>query len=189
VKVGRTQHYESLHQLALIERCETDPNVVHYQSEARRFEFILRRKERYTSDVDILDADGRLAVVEVKGDDADLRDPEYRLKLAGVAEICRRVGHEFRITFGSEIFENSRHRFNVRLASSMRRTAISSSQKRLVESLRSKGDDMRLGEFAELMAPGNFVQGRAITFAMLVRRIVSLDLTQPLIDEMPVSFI
>lgn len=108
-KTGCGHPYESMLEKAFFMLCEVDTDVVDYRAQPFRFEFVVDGiKRAYLPDAVTLRADGTVEVIEIKRDPGDLRDPEYRLKLQAVREICDRIGWRFRILFRTDLTEPSR---------------------------------------------------------------------------------
>lgn len=190
-KRRRLQYWEGMTQRAYLLRCEVDPDVDWAQSEARRFEFPLGgRRHRYTCDVEVRKTDGSTEIVELKRDERDLDDEDYRLTLAGVAEICRRCGWTFKIVLAGEIFGGRHHRENVELFQSRRFARVGPEHLRRLEDFAFRqGQESTYGELAEALEPDFAPAGKAVLQALLVRRRVNIDLTQLLYDETPVQII
>jgi hypothetical protein len=188
-KRRRLQHWQgSAHRNALmLHECRPDVNWA--QTEARRFRFFLEgRWHRYTCDLEVNMLDGTTEIWEIKRDDRALEDPDYRLTLAGVDEICRRVGMKFRIVMADEIFVSRQHRDNVELVASRRFISIEPKHLRRLEAFAiSRGCDSTYGELAKVLEPGWETRGRALVQGLLVRRRVEFDLKGRLIGRTPVK--
>lgn len=190
-KRRRLQYWEGMTQRAYLMRCEVDPEVEWAQSERRRFEFPLDgRMRRYTCDVEVQKTDGSIEIIELKRDERDLENEDYRHTLAGVAEICRRCGWTFKIVLAPEIFVSRHHRDNVELFQSRRFARVSPDHVRRLDSFVLKwGQASTYGELAEVLEPGFAPAGMAVLQALLVRRRINIDLTQPLFHETPVRIV
>jgi len=187
-KRRRLQHWEGMTQRAYILRCEVDPEVHWAQTEHRRFEFPLDgRIRRYTCDVEVRKVDGSTEIIELKRNERDLEDEDYRLTLAGVAEICRRCGWTFRVVLAPEIFVSRQHRDNVELFQSRRFARVGPEHMRRLDSFALlHGQDSSYGELAEVLEPNFAPGGKAVLQALLVRGRINIDLTQSIFDETPV---
>jgi hypothetical protein len=190
-KRRRLQYWEGMTQRAYLLRCEVDAQVDWAQSEARRFEFPLGgRRHRYTCDVEVRKADGSTEIIELKRDEYDLADVDYRLTLAGVAEICRRCGWTFKIVLAREIFAGRQHRENVELFQSRRFAHVGREHLRRLDDFAYRhGQESTYGELADALEPNFAPAGKAVLQALLVRRRINIDLTEPLYDETPVQII
>lgn len=188
-KRGRLQHWEGLTQLHTLQKAECDWNVLWAQSEARRFRFMIDGRWReYTCDVEMHLVDGTIQIIENKADERSLRDPDYRLTLAGVSEICRRIGYEFKVVMGDEVFENRHHRRNVETFASRRFTKVAPRHIRVLEAeALNNGPETTYGRLASLMEPKSASAGRAVVQALTVRRRVNIDLTDHVYDHTPVT--
>jgi len=124
-KRRRLQHWQGSAQRNAMMFAECTHGVDWAQTEARRFRFHLDGRWReYTCDLEVDMFDAPTEIWEVKRDDRALEDPDYRMTLAGVDEICRRIGMRFRIVMADEIFASRRHRDNVELVASRRFVGI-----------------------------------------------------------------
>ena len=190
-KRRRLQHWQGMAQRAYLLRHECDVGTLWAQSEARRFVFPhADRRRSYTCDAELRLIDGTIVIVEIKRTPNDLSDEDYRLTLAGVAEICRRIGWEFRIVFADEIFANRHHRNNVELFASRRFATVTPTSIRRLEAFATKVSQVTTyGHLAEVLRPDWAVAGKAIIQALLVRRRIDIDLTQPLDDSTRVDIL
>lgn len=175
-------------QEAIIE-ADTDFDVEKIETESVSFEFTMDGKQvSYTVDLALRSASGRERLVEIKRDDRDLEDPEYRLKLAHVAEICRRCDIDFQVLLRADIFRSDRHRRNAAFVASRGFTTIEAHHLRRFEAHRREvGSTTSLGDLAEALEPGSPVLGEAIVHALVVRRRVRMDLTGRMLPSAPVS--
>ena len=188
-KRGRLQHWEGAAQRNALMLAESDIRVNWAQTEARRFHFLLGASWRtYTGDLEVDMFDAPTEIWEVKRDDRGLEDPEYRLTLAGVDEICRRVGMRFRIVMADEIFANRHHRDNVELVASRRFVEIGPQHIRRLDSFAARcGRETTYGALAEILEPGWASRGKAIIQGLIVRRRIEMDLTRRLTGRTPVT--
>lgn len=184
-KRHRLQHWEGTAQLSMLQNSECDWSVLWAQSEARRFRFFIDGQMReYTCDLERRLADGTTEIIELKADERHLRDRTYRLILACVAEICRRIGFKFRIVFEDEIFENASHKFNVELFSSRAFRTVTPRHIRVLEDYAIKhGSQTTYGSLAQLLEPAFPVSGKAVIQALVVRRRIKIDLRHLITDQ------
>lgn len=190
-KRRRNQHWEGMAQRNYLMRAEVNLNSIWAQSEARRFEFVLGgKRRRYTCDVEERLADGTRAITEIKRDEADLADEDYQLTLAGVAEICRRCGWLFQIVFSGEIFASRAHRNNVELFQSRRFARVGREHmRRLTQIASCDGPNHTYSDLSAALVPSFAPAGAALIQALLVRRMIEIDLTQHLYAETPVRIL
>jgi hypothetical protein len=187
-KSGRNQHWEGTTQRSYLQLQECETPVRWAQAEPATFHFPpIAGHESYTPDVEVAYVDGRRTFVELKRSPDDLKDPSYRLMLAMIVEICRRIDIEFQVVFADDIFLNRQHQLNVELFSSRRFTRVTHDDLVVLERHgRDSGQRTTYGRLAEILMPDWPVAGRAIIQGLLVRRRVEIDLTQFIHDETPV---
>lgn len=179
-KAGRAQVFESMNEHAHFMHCEVDPRIVDYLAQPFRFEMVLSgRKRIYIADCVRLTANGAIEVVEVKGDLRSLRDPDYVVKLGRVRQLCELVGWSFvTLTRQQIIAPHVRHR-NIELIQQQRMTRFDECHVYAVQNhLARRGGYAELDDLAGRL--GTLAIGRAIISAMMVRRIVAIDLSAKL---------
>lgn len=178
-KSRRVQHWEGLAAFHHLVAAECDQMVARFQAEGIGFRIFLDRKWLgYTADVDMW-IDGQRHVVEIKRSDRDLRKPEYLLKLAAVAEICRRCGWIFRIVLADEIFAGRHHQENCLRFAQRRFAHVGRQHIDRLESFAMKhGAETTYWDLSNVLAPRCLEAGEAVLQALFIRRQVSLDLTR-----------
>lgn len=187
-KAGRPQPYESMNERAFFMHCEVDTEVLDYRAQPFRLEFVIAgRKRVYIVDCMRLMADGSTEVVEVKSDPRALRDPDYSEKLEVVRTICEQVGWRFRLVFKKGLTEPAAFHRNVMDVQSWRMTEYTSADVfRVVQALQQTGS-AALGDLIRHFG------GRALALAklkaMMVGRIVRIDLTQQIGDASSVALV
>ena len=187
-KAGRPQPYESMNERAFFMHCEVDTEVLDYRAQPFRLEFALEgRKRTYIVDCVRLMADGGIEVVEVKSDPQALRDHDYAEKLDAVRTICEQVGWRFRLVFKKALLEPAAFHRNVLDVQSWRMTEYTSADVFwIVEALRQTSGTV-LGDLVEHF--GARALGLAKLKAMMVGRIVKIDLTQQIGDTTQVALV
>lgn len=188
-KGRRLLHWEGTSQLAFITRAEVDFNVVRVATESVRFRFIGEEGwQEYTADVELIGPDGKITIVEIKRDERDLADPQYKQKLVAVGQLCNRQGWDFKIVFGRDVFCSLIHRRNVTLFASRAFVTIERRHERRFEDLLEQNiRALTYGELAAVLEPGHPRWGEALVQALTVARRVEIDLTQPLFDATPLT--
>jgi hypothetical protein len=186
-KRRRLQFWEGISARDHLVAGECNPDVDWMQSEGIGFRFFLDRKwHMYTADADVRML-GRRHVVEIKRNERDLSDPEYLLKLAAVAEICRRCGWIFRIVLSNEIFANRHHRENCERFAMRRFARVSPRRLERLESYALKnGPETTYWDLADALAPNAIEVGEAVLQALVIRQRVRTDLTRRLHPQSPV---
>lgn len=188
MKAGRPCPFEGMNERAFLMHCEVDTEVVDYRAQPFRFEFVVDGKKRtYIVDcVRLLDGE-RLEVVEVKKDRRALKDPDYSLKIDCVAEICRQLGWQFRVVFADDLFLPKERFQAIEDIQSWRLTAYSEADVyRLIKRLDNASVEC-LGSLADMFSSSQL--GRAKLKAMMVHRLVAIDLASPLSDDSAVRLI
>lgn len=186
-KARRAMPFEGMNERLFFMHSEVDTSVVDYRAQPFRFEFTIDGVGRtYIVDCVRLLSDGRIEVVEVKNDRRALRDDHYLEKLGQVAATCTGLGWDFRVVLREEL-ENPRARLgNIELIQSRRHTRFTSADVYVaLESIEQAGGRISMGKLAEEL--GDVHRGRAILQAMMVHRLVEIDLSKPLGSETSVS--
>lgn len=187
-KAGRALPYESMNERAFFMHSEVDTDVVDYRAQPFRFEFILDGQKRtYIVDCVRLLAGGEVEVVEIKNDRRALKDPDYRLKLEAVRLICHRIGWRFRVVFKPALFEPEETYRSIVDIQSWAFTEVTSADVFGVVDQLDRHGAMALGRLAEQL--GERSLGVAKLKAMMVGRIVRLDLASPLNNETRVELV
>jgi hypothetical protein len=179
-KAGRALPYESMNEQALLKRSEVDTSVVDYRAQLFRFELVIDGAKRiYIADCVRLLGDGSVEVLEVKGRLRPLPPPEYVEKLKLVREICDRLGWKFRILSHRHLYKPDVVYANIDLIQSCRTVRFDQIQAyRALELIERAGGEAPLGQLSDAVAA--WPLGLAMAQAMMVRRLISIDLTRPL---------
>lgn len=187
-KAGRALPYESMNERAFFMHSEVDTDVVDYRAQPFRIEFAVDgRKRTYIVDCVRQLSGDEIEVVEVKNDRRALRDLDYQLKLECVRAICEQVGWRFRIVLKQALFEPQVRYANILEVQSWKLTDYGAKDVfRAVDWLDRCGPSA-LGQLAELL--GGQLPGMAKLKAMMVGRIVRLDLSKPLTPETHVELV
>lgn len=186
-KAGRALPYEGMNELALLKHCEVDTQVIDYRSQPFRFEFVINGVKRiYIADCVRLLDDGTVEVVEVKGDLKQLFAPEYAEKLEAVRSTCDALGWRFRVISRRQLFEPHVVYANVDLIQSRRMVHFDEAQAyRAVELIEGEGGTTTLARLSDAL--GGDPQGPAIAQAMMVRRLITIDLSKLVTSESRVT--
>lgn len=132
-------------------------------------------------------ADGLVELVKIKNDRRALREPDDALKLEAVRMICERIGWRFRIIFKSTLFGPAHVFRNICDVQPWRFTEHTKADVFKVAHRLQGGASMPLAELSEHL--GNPFVGAAKLKAMMVGRIVRLDLSRSLNPNTPVSLL
>lgn len=182
-KAGLALPYEGMNELALLKHCEVDTVVVDYRSQPFRFEFVLNGAKRiYIADCVRLLDDGTVEVVEAKGDLKQLQAPHYAEKLDAVRAACEHLGWRFRVLSRRQLFEPHVVYANVDLIQSRRMVHFDDAHAyRAVAFVEEEGGATTLGRLSEAL--GGEPRGLAMAQAMMVRRLIAIDLSKPLTSD------
>lgn len=186
-KARRAMPFEGMNERLFFMHSEVDTSVVDYRAQPLRFEFAIDGVARtYIVDCVRLLSDGRIEIVEVKNDRRALRDDHYLEKLDRVAATCTALGWDFRVALREQL-ENPRVRLeNIELIQSRRHTRFTSADVYVaLDSIDQAGGRISMGTLAEEL--GDAHRGRAVLQAMMVHRLVEIDLSKPLGSQSSVS--
>lgn len=179
-KARRAMPHESMNELAFLQLCEVETEVVDYRAQPFRFEFVLDGRLRtYIADCARLLANGTVEVVEIKSDRRALREPDYALKLQAVAQMCDRLGWRFRTVVRDELLLPPAWRANVLLVQSKRFAQHDTAHRHVaIDALERAAGEASLGSLAAAL--GEPRRGMAIAMALMVARIIDIDLRMPI---------
>lgn len=187
-KARRLLHWQGEAQLQFITKADLDHDAVTVDTECFRLEFAIDGTVvEYTIDVELVGADGRRRAIEIKRDERDLEDEDYRLKLAYVREILRRCDIDFRVVLRDEIFRSRRHLRNVEDFASRRFRSIDPDVMARFDRHAALHPTSTFAGLASLLHRDSPVQGRATVQALVARRRVRIDLTGRIDDDTPVE--
>lgn len=188
-KAGRAFPYEGMNEPCFFMHCEVDTKVVDYRAQPFRFEFVRDGdKLIYIADCVRLLSDGSIEVVEVKNDRRALRDPHYAAKLALVGDSCAALGWTFRIVLKEQLISPAHVFANIDAVQARRMTSFGPKHVYLATNhLHRAGGQSELGTLADHLGCPRL--GASITQAMMVRRIVEIDLSRPLSPQSPVHLV
>lgn len=123
---------------------------------------------------------------EIKRDERQLEDQRYRLKLAVMDEVCRRIGIRFRLVMAHEIVLNRHHRNNLELFTSRRFLHIPPEHMRRFEGFAlNHGCETTYGELARAIDPQRPKMGAAVIQALTAQRRIEIDLRSMLSPNTP----
>lgn len=188
-KQRRLQHWEGETQRQALMALECDFSVEWAQSEPCLVRFPIGDEWfEWYADIQVSRFNAPDELWEIKKDERQLEDPRYRLKLAGVREICRRIGWRFRLVMADEIAINRHHRDNVELFASRRFVSIGPEHMRRFEDFALRnGTETTYGELANIIEPNCPARGAAIIQGLTVRRRVEIDLREFLTNRTPLK--
>lgn len=178
-KAMRPMPHESMNELAFFHQCEVETAVVDYRAQPCRFEFVLDGKLRtYIADSIRVLSDGTVEIVELKGDLRPLRDADYALKLEGVEQLCDALGWTFRVLTRTQLTTPRVRYENYRRVQMNRHASHTAAHCHVaLDVIDEAGGEVELGALARAL--GDPRRGVAIAMAMMVGRIVDIDLSKP----------
>lgn len=188
-KAGRVLPYEGMNELALLKHCEVDTKVVDFRSQPLRFEFTIDGSKRiYIADCVRLLDDGTVEVLEAKGSLRRLLAPDYARKLDVVRAVCKKLGWRFSALHRRHLFEPPHVFANIDEIQSRSTTWFDQVEAlRAIELIEAAGGETTLGRLADALDSGP--RGLAIAQAMMVRRVLDIDITSPLSAQSRVTLV
>jgi hypothetical protein len=186
-KRRRLQHWEGTAQRFALLAAECDFTVEWAQTEPCLLRFPIGNVwYEWFADLQVSRFDGPDELWEIKRDERQLEDPEYRLKLAGADEICRRIGMRFRLVMADEIVVNRHHRDNLETFAGRRFVTIAPEHLRRFEAFAvNRGTETTYGELANAIDPRCPARGAAVIQGLVVRRRVEIDLRDLITNRTP----
>lgn len=188
-KTKRTHPHESMHELAFLHESEVDVEVVDYRAQPFRFEYVGEQGTRtYIADCCRVLSSGEVEVVEIKADQRSLRDPDYAEKLEMVALMCDQIGWRFRTVTKAQLLEPPARRANIQLVQSRRMVGFGAQHVYAAASVieRAHGE-ATLGDVSKALGDPRI--GCAVAMAMMVARILEIDLVAPISGRSKVTLV
>ncbi|AYV46553.1 hypothetical protein CFHF_21390 [Caulobacter flavus] len=172
--------HESMNELSFFHESEVDTCVMDYRAQPFRLEFILGGQLRtYIADCARLLSDGAIDVIEIKGDYRHASDERYTAKLEAVREFCYRLGWLFRIVVPEKTVAARIRHANVHLVQSKRTVSYDASHCYLaLNLLQRENGDTTLAQIAQAL--GDSRAGMSIAMAMMVGRVLNIELDRPI---------
>lgn len=177
IKTGTTQLGEGKGEewLAYLNEIWTD--VADYECHPYLFEFTGGNGPfSYRPDSVRYFRDGRIEVLEVKRSPDDLRDADYRERLAEVRELCRVNGWDFRVIYLPEILGPQARQNNVISLFTRRSMELNRTEEQIAGRLASKGTQIEWGDLRDRLAPTDRLHGDAVIERLLARGMLSTNL-------------
>ncbi|WP_083673982.1 TnsA endonuclease N-terminal domain-containing protein [Brevundimonas sp. ZS04] len=182
-KAGQGLVFESMNEHDFYQECEVDPRVIDYRAQPFRFEFVLEGQvRRYIPDCVRLLECGSVEVVEIKGCSRQLQEPDYAAKLERAKEVCGLLGWRFSVVLAEQIRSPAVRRRNVLLIQQDRLAAFDERHVYLArKAIDEAGGEALFGEAAAAIEGPP--RGEAILRALMVVRVVEIELERPLCAE------
>jgi hypothetical protein len=183
-KNGRGQFWESRNELHGFYTAEVNPKIVQYRAQPHTLEMAIGSKIcRYTPDREDIYSDRAAEIVEIKNDYDAKTDPDYHHKLEVAEAIYRSRGKTFRIIERAEIEAQPKFQA-VECIQSLRRTVVTQHDEDRVRNRLASATALPMAEIRSLW--GSPVLGFAKMCALMVRRIIEIELNAALSDSTPV---
>lgn len=183
-KCGYASPWESRNELHGLYHAEVRFDVVKYRAQPHTLEMIYEgRKCKLTPDLELVLSNGRVEIIEIKGDFDALADPDYSAKLEMARQVYGSIGQTFRVVDRKQLEAQPRFKA-IEEIQNYRRTAITTGDMFLVSNLFKSGEPLTLADLKG--AYGNAIVGMAKAYAMMVRRVIEIDITRGLNDNSPV---
>lgn len=185
-KAGRPLPWESQHEQKFFYFSEVDTDVVTYRAQLFRIDFKEANRSYIVDCVRQLST-GQIEVAEIKKNKSLIGTAEYQKKLNAVRNVCRQLGWNFRLILGDRLQEPQWYYDAIFDIQSWRLTQYTSEDiYRVAHSVGSRGSIPM-----ELLAQdlGGEQLGAAKLKAMMIQRVVRLDLSSPLSGSTPVSLL
>lgn len=195
VKTGRSIACEADHERALVEISEADPNVVTYVSQPHRLEIYLGpgRPLIYFPDLRRDLADGTVEIIETKKNYREVTKREaYERKLSFAERIYGRKGWQYRIMTAEQELGPSTLLSNSRVISGDRSALVETDDVLALqlwgtsEAKPTYGGAMNVIQAA---SKTNREQARAKLHALIVERLVHLDISVTLTETTPIRLV
>jgi len=187
LKNGFSLPCESSNELHALYHAEVSPLVVRYRAQPHTARFVIDGRVReYTPDLEETHGCGRVIITEVKDTFEEEADPAYTEKLHVARAFYEAQGMTFRILERAEI--EARPVFDsVEAIQAFRRTVITAADIFQVRSVIGSLESAPLAEVRDTFKTSAL--GFAKLAAMMVRRIISIDLERDLGPESPVRLL
>ena len=185
-KAGRPLPWESQYEQKFFYFSEVDTDVVTYRAQMFRIDFKEANRSYIVDCVRQLST-GKIEVVEIKKNKALIGTPEYQRKINAVRQVCRQLGWSFKLILGDRLQEPQWFYDAIFDIQSWRLTQYTSEDiYRVAQAVGSSG-----AMPMELLARdiGGKQLGAAKLKAMMIQRVVRLDLSSPLSGSTRVSLL
>ena len=173
-KAGEVQFTEGLAEEYFAKLQEIDGTVVDFLCHHIVLTFLLHGKKRiYKSDLSraVIDRHDRLVpeLIEIKRYAGDLRDDDYKEKLAAVREICRTIGWRFRVMARKDVFPTKYMQRNVEALFGRRNAKLNAEELLIVQEIMNAGLPIHWGELSRSVSPRDVRHGDAVVETLIAR--------------------
>jgi hypothetical protein len=169
-------------------RCATEPDVVDYQTQPMRLEYMSGNTlVSWLPDYWILWRSGEIEVGEVKVDETGLADPVYEMKLRVGLTLLARMGWSGRVRYRRGILGTPERQVNVGTLYPDRSARIERSHMAVFHRLRERGADLCFGDLVTELDPDRPMHAQAVAHRLICAGRVHADLDDLLTEDTPVT--
>lgn len=181
IKSGRSLAWESRNELHDFWRAEVRPDVIRSRAQPHTLQWVIDgQTRRYTPDREDILADGTIEITEIKNVFEAEKDPLSKDRLDFARTIYAGIGQSFRVVEKAEI--EAQPQFDaIRTIQGYRRTALTDANVFTVRKLFEHRPEVTLAEVQSALSAGP--HGLAIACAMMVHRILAIDLSTRLVPS------
>ena len=127
--------------------------------------------------------DGTIELIEVKRTPADLDKPEYREKIAAVAEIARRAGWSFRVLYHADITGPRWRIRNVEAVYARRFLLVSRSEQNAISAFVLGGADSTWSTLRQRVSPRDPRRGEAVLENAIALGRIDVNLDERIVES------
>ncbi len=179
IKTRKMHWYESLLERDFHYLLEIDPDVLSYDTQPLKIEYLLDGKiHKYTPDVRVIRRN-RGQIVEVKNEEK-ARKEEYVKLFRKVGPICKREGYQFVVVTDKDIRVQPRLN-NVKLIYKYAKTRVTTEHQILLHRIFREKETLRLEDVIKGFASKGL--RAAVVYALIFRGILWADLSRPINRE------
>lgn len=180
VKTGDHVPWESRNEQRALWHAEMNSGVVSYRAQPHTLRLVMNgRRASYTPDLLLEGADGAIDIVEVKDTFEEKKDPDYTEKLHRAGMVYRAQGWSFTIVTKAQL-EAEPAFSDLELLHRYRKTALQVDHVHAVQMVLAEGPT-NLKTLRRVLPPDPM--GMAQLSAVIVHRIIGVDLTNGLADD------
>ena len=187
-KVGWPLPTEGCTERAWCMRCATDPDVVDYQTQPMRLEYLAEnRLVSWLPDYWVLWRSGLVEIGEVKVDERGLADPLYQAKLrAGFAHLAT-LGWQGRVRYREGILGTPDRQINVGTLYPDRAATVDPIHRLAFSRLVREDADLCFGDLVAELDADRPMQAQAVAHRLICTGRVHVDLDELLTEDSPVT--
>ncbi|MCW0047275.1 hypothetical protein OIU13_12130 [Brevundimonas sp. BT-123] len=187
VKCGRAEPWESRVELHALHHAEVNTEIVGYRTQPHSLEMSdCGEISRYTPDLELVLATDAIEIVEIKSAYDPSADARYAHKLDLACEVYRSQGWAFRVVEANQLLQEPRFKA-VQEIQSYRRASLTPADTSILSRLFRATDQVSFQELTS--AYPTHLLGKAKACAMMVRRMIKIDLSNGLCASAAVTLV